>query len=358
MATETDKTTPTDTPAVADTPAIEIPPADAAEDPMAALDAGIAAASESPTPNPGPADDAKPEGEEPDADAVVDAAADDTPPEVDPVDKEIADLKLGERSAERFRELSKSEKALAPIREAAEKAGVSLDELPVVFERAKERDDFVRMVSETGATPEQFGKLLDYQTSISAAAKGDLQAAETAFTMLLPEVQALAQLLGKDIAGIADPLADHADLKDDIEEGNITRERALELARARSQGKLQQTTREQETQTQQAEQERTQAVDWLNRFDAHMAGVDATYAAKRPALLAFVETIGKAMPPRLWPTAVNDYYARMPAPIAVPAPKPRPGPVRTHIPPARMEPAVFDDPMAAMEAGIAAASGR
>lgn len=348
MNPETDKTTPTDPPAGAETPADPPPVAD---DPMAAMDAGIAAAAEAPEPAAEPEPEAAEVEPEPEPEA-------EPPPEVDPVDTEIAELKLGERSAERFRELSKSEKALAPIREAAEKAGVTLDDLPAVFERAKERDDFVQMVSSTGATPEQFGKLLDYQTTISAANKGDLQAAEAAFAMLLPEVQTLAKLLGKDIAGIADPLADHPDLKADVEQGDITKERALELARSRAQGLLQQATRDQSTQEQRAAQEKTEAVDWLNRFDAHMAGSDATYAAKRPALLAFVETIGSTLPPAKWPEAVKAYYARIPAPVAAPAPKPRPGPVRTHIPPARMEPAVYDDPMAALDAGIAAASGR
>ena len=349
MDTDPDKITPTETPAVADTPAA----GPVADDPMAAMDAGIAAAAEAPAPKPAP--EPEPEGEEAQPEPEPEG---EPPPEVDPVDTEIAELKLGERSAERFRELSKSEKALAPIREAAEKAGVTLDDLPAVFERAKERDDFVQMVSSTGATPEQFGKLLDYQTTISAANKGDLQAAEAAFAMLLPEVQTLAKLLGKDIAGIADPLADHPDLKSDVEQGDITKERALELARSRAQGLLQQATRDQSTQEQQAAQEKTEAVDWLNRFDAHMAGSDATYAAKRPALLAFVETIGSTLPPAKWPEAVRAYYARIPAPVAAPAAKPRPGPVRTHIPPARMEPAVYDDPMAALDAGIAAASGR
>lgn len=351
MDTDPDKITPTDTPAVADTPVADPPPV--ADGPMAAMDAGIAAAAEAPAPE--PAAEPEPEGDEPAPEPEPEA---DPPPEVDPVDTEIAELKLGERSAERFRELSKSEKALAPIREAAEKAGVTLDDLPVVFERARERDDFVRMVSETGATPEQFGKLLDYQTTITAANKGDLAAAEAAFTMLLPEVQTLAKLLGKDIAGIADPLADHPDLKDDVENGDITKERALELARSRTQDLLQKTTREQTTQIEQAAQEKTQAVDWLNRFDAHMEGSDPTYAAKRPVLLAFVETIGSTLPPAKWPEAVKAYYARIPSPVAAPAPKPRPGPVRTHIPPARMEPAVYDNPMAALDAGIAAASGR
>ena len=351
MDTDPDKITPTDTPAVADTPVADPPPV--ADGPMAAMDAGIAAAAEAPAPE--PAAEPEPEGDEPAPEPEPEA---DPPPEVDPVDTEIAELKLGERSAERFRELSKSEKALAPIREAAEKAGVTLDDLPVVFERARERDDFVRMVSETGATPEQFGKLLDYQTTITAANKGDLAAAEAAFTMLLPEVQTLAKLLGKDIAGIADPLADHPDLKADVENGDIAKERALELARSRTQDLLQKTTREQTTQIEQAAQEKTQAVDWLNRFDAHMAGADTTYAAKRPALLAFVETIGSTLPPAKWPEAVKAYYARIPAPVAAPVQKVRPGPVRTHIPPARMEPAVYDDPMAALDAGIAAASGR
>lgn len=348
MDTDPDKITTTEPPAAVEPPAPE--PTPVADDPLAAMDAGIAAAAEAPAPE--PAAEPAPEGEQPEPEPEGDEPA----PEVDPVDTEIAELKLGERSAERFRELSKSEKALAPIREAAEKAGVTLDDLPTVFERAKERDDFVRMVSETGATPEQFGKLLDYQTTITAANKGDMQAAEAAFAMLLPEVQALATLLGKDIAGIADPLADHPDLKADVENGDITKERALELVRSRVQGTLQQATREQTTQVEQAAQEKAEAVDWLNRFDAHMAGADTTYAAKRPALLAFVETIGTTLPPAKWPEAVKAYYARIPAPA--PAPKPRPGPVRTHIPPARMEPAMFDDPMAALDAGIAAASGR
>ena len=354
-------------PAVTETPpaAIETPPADTpppadpAEDPMAAMDAGIAAASESPTPEPNPDDDS-PEAGDPATDKPAvegdPPAASTDEPAPDAVEAEIAELKLSDRSAKRFRDLAESEKALAPIREAAEKAGVSLDELPTVFERARERDEFIQMVSSTGATPEQFGKLLDYQSTITAAASGDMKAAEAAFAMLLPEVQALAQLLGKDVAGVADPLSSHDDLKSDVEDGVITRERALEIARSRNRERLQDTRLDEVTQAQRAEKERADGVAWLNSFDANMAASDPTYAAKRPALLAFVETIGQTIPPSKWAAAVQQYYARIPAPAPAPPQKPRPGPVRPHIPPARMEQVAYDNPMDALDAGISAAS--
>lgn len=332
-----------------ETPAQE---AEATPTPLEAFAAGLAEVVE----------EEAPEVEEPPADLDgEDAPATDAvepEPEAaapDPVDAEIADLKLGERSAKRFRELSESEKSLAPIREAAEKAGVKLEDLPSVFERARERDEFVQMVSSTGATPEQFGKLLDYQSSITAAAAGDIKAAEAAFEMLLPEVQALAKLLGKDVAGIADPLADHADLQADVEDGVMSRERALELARARTQGTLQQSTREQHEQVQRAEAEKAQGVDWLNRFDAHMGANDPAYAAKRPVLLAFVETIGATLPPSKWPEAVQQYYARIPAPPPAPAPRPTPGPMRSRPSPAVMTPETFDSPLAAFEHGLSTA---
>lgn len=340
-----------------ETPPVEAPeappPADAAEDAdvLAAMDEGLAEAAED-VPEPDKPDDP------PKAEDKPDKPADDKPEdEPDPVDAEIAELKLGERSAKRFRELSDEVKSLAPLREAAEKAGVDLDDLPSVFDRAKQRDEFVEMVSNTGASPEQFGKTLDYLTDIHAAAKGDVQAAERAFNTLLPEVQALASLLGKDIAGVADPLTGHDDLKQAVEDGDITRQHALELAKARTQGKLHETTSRQQQEQQQVAQEQQQARDWLVRFDQHMTANDPTYAGKRPMLDALAANIRATLPPAAWPEAVQRAYASIPAVVAPPAPKPRPGPVRPNMPPARMQQAEYDSMDDALEAGIRAASG-
>lgn len=331
-----------------ETPQVETPPADAAEDPMLkAMDEGIAAADESPAPQVDPADDAQPEEVEP-------QEAEPEPEAADPVESEISELKLSERSAKRFRELSDEVKQLAPLREAAEKAGVDLGDLPTVFARAKERDEFVDMVSSTGASPEQFGKTLDYLTDIHAAAKGDVEAAERAYATLLPEVTALAKLLGKEIGGVVDPLDGHDDLKDAVDQGDITRQHALELARARAQGNLRENTTRQQQEQAKAQQEQQQALDWLVRFDQHMTSADQTYAAKRPVLDALVANIRQTLPPSAWPEAVQRAYASIPT-VQAPA-KPRPGPVRANIPPARMEQVEYGSIEDALEAGIRAAS--
>lgn len=331
-----------------ETTQVETPPADAAEDPMLkAMDEGIAAADESPAPQVDPADDTQPEEVEP-------QEAEPEPEAADPVESEISELKLSERSAKRFRELADEVKQLAPLREAAEKAGVDLGDLPTVFARAKERDEFVEMVSSTGASPEQFGRALDYLADIHAAVKGDVEAAERAYAALLPEVTALAKLLGKEISGVVDPLEGHDDLKTAVEDGDITRQHALELARARTQGSLRENTTRQQQEQAKAQQEQQQALDWLVRFDQHMISADQTYAAKRPILDALVANIRQTLPPSAWPEAVQRAYASIPT-VQAPA-RPRPGPVRANIPPARMEQVEYGSIEDALEAGIRAAS--
>lgn len=266
----------------------------------------------------------------------------------DPVAEEVAELKLSERSAKRFRELHEHEKALAPIREAAEKAGVDLANIGDVFARAQERDELVEMVSSTGATPEMFGRSLDYMRDVSAARSGDVQAAQRAWDALLPEVQALAAMLGKEMTGVADPLAAHEDLLAAVDSGDIDRKLALELAAARGQGQV----RQQHDAQQQQARESDQAVQWLRQYDATMMQLDASYAAKRPMLDAMVANIRQTLPPAQWPQAVQLAYASIPS-IPAPAPaRPKPGPVRPHSPPADMGVGTYDSFEDAIEAGL------
>ena len=289
----------------------------------------------------------------------------DEPAKDQAIEDEIAGFKLGDKASERFRSMAAEIKELAPYKEELTKLGIaSVADLPALAQRAQIGDDMVSMVRETGANAEQYGMTLDYLGLITAASNGDLKAAEKAWGIWEKEGQALAAMLGKDAPGVFDPLAHHPDLAEAVQNGEVTRAYALETARARAQGALHQDvakrTREQQAEAQrQADNEAAlrQGVAALQRFDAEMAA-DPTYAAKRPFLNAMVANIRKTLPPSEWEKETRVAYATIPTPAApasaAPA-KPTPGPVRATGPRAVMTPE-FDDPMAALEAGISVSS--
>ena len=263
--------------------------------------------------------------------------------------QEAQELRLSDRAAKRFEELREYKTRYAELETQAKQAGFDLAQIGQVFERARERDDLVTMVSETGATPEQFGKSLDYMRDVHQAMTGDTKAAQRAWDALMPEVQALAQMLGKELPGTVDPLDAHPDLVEAVNNGDIARALALELVAARGQGRVHENVRE----TQQAQAVEQQAIGWLQQFDAQMTAQDATYAAKRPMLDVMVRNIRATLPPSRWPQAVQEAYATIPT-IAPPAAKPKPGPVRPHTPPAQMDVGSYDTMEAAIEAATRA----
>lgn len=354
---------------------------------MAQLDAGIAKADETvPTPDTvtpaadepnadadlvddpalnteaKPAEAAKPEGEKPANAKPEDEAAKDQA-----IEDEIAGYKLSEKASERFRGMAAEIKELAPIKEELTKLGIkSVAELPVLAQRAQVGDDMVSMIRETGANAEQYGMTLDYLGLITAASNGDMTAAEKAFAIATKEIGVLAAMLGKEIPGVHDPLAQHADLKGAVEAADMTRAYALEVAKSRTQGTIHQSvakrTREQQVEQQRQDDEaraQQQGVAFLTRFDQEMTASDPTYAAKRPILNAMVANIRRTLPPSDWEKETRAAYAMIPAPAAPAAAAapatPTPGPVRPSGPRAVMVPE-FDDPMAALDAGIDVAS--
>lgn len=376
MADHTENTSPGNEPAT-----------DPAADALAALDAGIAAAESDdtvpaaePTPDPvdPPADD-PPVGDPPAQDPpAADPPAQDPPnPEGDPpadppapepdadTEAEITSLGLKEKSAERFRTLAAEVKELAPIRDALKEAGIEdIASLPQLVERSKMGEDMVQMVSETGATPDQYGMALDYLGLISKAARGDMSAAEQAYTTMMAEASVLAKMLGKELPGVHDPLADHADLQAEVAAGDLPRARALEIAATRArEATTTAATRHQQETAQQAQQAEQGGISWLKQFDTQMKAEDPAYLAKRPALNEAVAQIRERYHPSDWPQQTALAYARIaaPAPAAVPPPaaapaQPRPGVMRPSGPRPTMVP-TFDDPMKALEFGIEQASG-
>ncbi|PZT01177.1 hypothetical protein A7X89_02330 [Stenotrophomonas maltophilia] len=374
----------------ADTPATapDTTPTDQPADVMAALDAGIAAADAETAPaaeaapvETPPADATTPPADEPNAAPPADgqppaqpqegappadgqppaAAEGDQQPDAD-TEAEIASLGLKEKSAERFRGMAAEIKELAPLREAMKAAGIEdVGRLPELVQRSKVGEDMVQMVVETGASAEQYGMALDYLGLIGKAQQGDLVAAEKAYEVMGKEYAALAKMLGKEAPGIHDPLANHQDLRAEVEAGDLPRARAVEIAGQRDRAAYTGSVERQRTESQQAaEQAEQRGIEWLKRFDAEMAQEDPSYAAKRPQLNEAVRQIREQYHPSEWAQRTALAYARIQAPaaaaptVAAPAApvQPRPGPVRPSGPRPAMDPTTFASPMDALEYGI------
>lgn len=375
----------------ADTPAAapDTTPTDQAADVMAALDAGIAAAdaeaapvadavpadaapaagADTPPaddPNPAPPADGQPpaqpqEGAPPADDQPAAAAAEQPQPDAD-TEAEITALGLKEKSAERFRGMAAEIKELAPLREAMKAAGIEdVAKLPDVVKRAEAGDFLFEEISKTGTSPEQYGMALDYLGLIGKAQQGDMVAAEKAYTTMTGELAALAKLLGKEVPGVHDPLANHQDLRAEVEAGDLPRARAVEIAGQRDRAAYTGNVERQRTESQQAaEQAEQRGIQWLQQFDAEMAQEDPSYAAKRPQLNEAVRQIREQYHPSEWAQRTALAYARIQAPAAAPAAvaapaapvQPRPGPVRPSGPRPAMDPTTFASPMDALEYGI------
>jgi hypothetical protein len=375
MADETAPNEPTDT----DTSAAPQTPDPAPAEPkgdeaaLAALDEGIAAVSEPSEAAPAAAPAPEPEDAPPATTAAAaaakptDAPAATEKPKPEPdaeVEAEIKALRLKEKGAERFRSMATEIKSFAPIKAALEKAGIKdaatfEQAMPQLVQRSKDFEDMVGMVTETGATPEMYSGMLDYMKDAVAGVNGDPEAAQRAYDRTLKELAAWGKLIGKEVPGVVDPLEGHADLLAEVENGDLSRARALEIAQQRNTGTLYRGRIARDEQTAALEAAQTQGRDALNQLEAQLKATDPDYARKREFLLPAVRAIVAKYPPDQWVAATQQAYAQIPAlppVVAAAAPaRPTPGPVRSG---ARMPVAAIPkDPMEALEMGIAAAGG-
>lgn len=276
--------------------------------------------------------DGKPPADEKPGDAGKDGKPDDKPkdgeepkpPEKDEAtEKEIADRGLKGDTAERFREMAGKIRDMAPMKEALEAAGVkSLDDVPLLVKRAEGFDGLTKMIQDTGADSEQFGKTLGYLEVINLAARGDKAAGERAWEMYMSEGRELAALLGKELPGVHDPLEAHADLKEEVEKGDLTRARAIEMAQARASE-----SRRAEAERAQAEQAaqqdaRAQGIASINALDKNWIASDPHYSVKRPILGQMVAEIKAAYPASEWAAKTQRAYESLAALQSQPAAAP------------------------------------
>jgi hypothetical protein len=234
--------------------------------------------------------DAQPVEQPADAGAEPDAAVED----------EIKKLELKEAAAERFRELSKRPKDedVAPLRERAERA-----------------DQWEQTVAGTGATPEEFGAALGYLAALHA---DEPDALKRAYDYISGEQAKLAKALGKPAADY-DPLAEHADLREAVEAGEMTEKYAQELIerRAAEARTTQSRERQQSAQTQQQTMER--AVADVNALNAELSA-DPQFKAKLERLGPTLQVVKANVPPEQWAPTIKRLFAE----TVIEQPKPKP----------------------------------
>lgn len=178
-------------------------------------------------------------------------------------------------------------------------------------------------ITESGATPQQYGQALDY---IGAINSGDPQKMNAAWEFMVGEMQALGRILGKDVPGL-DYTANHPDIKAALAANQITPEAAKELARRRDHDAAQRQQLQQQNQQNQTQQQQTallaQGRDALNALGAQLR-TDPDYARKAPILNAALKGTFQQLDPRQWAAAYKRAYdnLKLPAaPVAAPVVK-------------------------------------
>ena len=294
---------------------IATPPADI----MAAVEASII----EPLPDAPPAD--TPPADAPPADQPpVDAPPADQPPaDAPPADKPADAPSDDAKPSDEFGELPQDVKA--ETRERFNGLKTKYDEVvqraTVAEETAAKWHETIRS---TGASPEQFGMVLQALKDVNS---GTPEGLRRYYDALSAELAPVAKLLGIEAPGV-DPLADHADLLERVENRALEREDALELARARAHGRLQETSQATTRQQEQAQQAHDQGMAAVTALGQQLRAADpAGFAAKLPFVTPLIDQVVANLPPSQWVSAITQAYATMPAPAPAPAPPAPAGPV-------------------------------
>lgn len=346
-------------------------------DPLAAIERGIADASKGK-----PADDAADEDTDDDGTAEVaqqedaadgkataEKAKDEKPKAEEPdaeLDAEVASLKLKGRTEERFRQLYGEAKQFKALNEALTAANLKPDQVPDLVARAQTAEAWEGMVQRVRTNPDQMGTVFAILEQINS---GDPAKMARGVERMQTEMREIAKALGMEAPGY-DPLSEHPDLAAGVEDGSISRKHALEVAQARNTRKLaeqrqqaEQTSAQQQAAEQQAKQ---QAQADLQALETELQRRDPHYAAKWPVFRVIAHQVihRSGMHPSQWAKALAEAYAQIPQPAAAAPPakpaaqrKPPVGamPLRPTGGQRPMSPD-FDDPIKAIEFGIELAS--
>lgn len=260
----------------------------------------------------------KPKAEAKPADKAAPAAKPEAPKPDAAIEKEIGDLGLKGKTAERFRALSAEVKELAPLRDVVKELGLKTAEDVKTLHAAAERGiRFEETVVSTGASPEQFGAALGYLQLINTRDPAKMQ---VAYEAMQKEQVWLAKELGLAAPGV-DPLADHPDLLEKVKLGKIDREDAEETAKLRAANKLRdaqgQKTEAQKQQERELAEAQQAGVEAIKGLAAKLNAADpVNFKARIEAMKPAIAEIQRTQHPSKWVESVQDLWIRTPAPAA------------------------------------------
>lgn len=204
------------------------------------------------------------------------------------------DARLAPRTQERIRSLADEVKTLRTV--------------------AENNGAMVGAIMDSGATPDEFGALVQYMYWTHSEKPEDLEAA---YKLLQSELQGVALRLGKPVPEV-DWLAGHQDLIDGVRNGLTTRETAVELAMHRASSKR--TAEQKAAQTKKATQTKTEqeqavadattAQTELDALGDELAAADPNYKTKFAILVPKLREEFKTLPPKQWKGRFLEMYAK------------------------------------------------
>ncbi len=168
-----------------------------------------------------------------------------------------------------------------------------------------------KTVQQSNMSPEEFGYLIDYGRM---AVSKDPKELEYALQTAQNEVTRISQALGKEVEGV-DLLSDHPELKQRVEDYELTREDALRMVS--SERELTQLRNAQNQQTQQRDQVskqqgiQDQSLSKVKSYMDKMKATDIDYSAKEAKLVEHAIKVRENYPPEQWPTVIQDLYETM-----------------------------------------------
>lgn len=223
-------------------------------------------------------------------------------------------------------DLTPPEGISAKARERFERMAEGYRELGARYQETNERlTGLQEVLAETGASPEELSTLMHFSKLTHSNRPEHL---EQAWEIIDRERRALAVKLGK-VDAVPDLLKSYPELEEAVRNMDLTEQHALEIARHREAGKLQQA----ETQRTAHETAFTQRVtvtrDALNALEARLSASDADYAKKAPFLREAIPSLAQAYghDPRALVAAVEAEYQRIGKMMLAAAPQ-RPRPTR------------------------------
>lgn len=203
---------------------------------------------------------------------------------------------LSPRAIGRFHELHKHAKTVEAEVERYRTENTTLQQA---------RDTIVGVLEETHTTQEELSGYLNFNYMLKT---GNL---EDALKLVEDYRTTILQKLGREAPGY-DPIAEHKDLKQLIDDGDMTREAALEVVQARNIKAQNDHQRQRHETTARSAQEaaavQESALKDIEAWNRKMAQSDREFPQKAAILEPKLKGLMSRYPPNLWPQVIQDAY--------------------------------------------------